>query len=271
MINVGLGASLSRTPKITKRRLLQLGIASVLVVGILAVTSIADARTTKIEILTRTIAFGGYSFLGVGQYEKITGIATGEVDPGDPKNAVIVDIQLAPKLPNGNVQYRHNFYIEPVPAASTAVSVETTGRDSTALVTRQAARLHDRMERKSGRLATLQREATRRVRERSPVSPTTSTSSRTSRRTRPSGLGFRQPTAGGVTRIYTETRRRAGCSTTSALGFNQDEGGRKVFDGMMHGSTRRSPGFRRSASTPQPWLCQPRRTSRISQESRTPD
>ena len=47
----------------------------------------------------------------MGQYEKITGIATGEVNPTDPKNAVIVDIQLAPKLPNGNVQYRHNFYI----------------------------------------------------------------------------------------------------------------------------------------------------------------
>ena len=90
---------------------MQFGIASALAAGILAATSIADARTTKIEILTRAIAFGGYSFDGVGQYEKITGIATGEVNPDDPKNAVIVDIRLAPKLPNGNVQYRHNFYI----------------------------------------------------------------------------------------------------------------------------------------------------------------
>jgi len=110
MIDTGLGAALSRTP-FTKRRLLSLGIASALVAGILTATSIADARTTKIEILTRTIAFGGYAFAGAGQYEKITGIATGEVNPNDPKNAVIVDIQLAPKLSNGNVQYRHNFYI----------------------------------------------------------------------------------------------------------------------------------------------------------------
>ena len=111
MIDVGLGASLSRTPYFSKRRLLQFGIASALAAVILAATSIADARTTKIEILTRAIAFGGYSFDGVGQYEKITGIATGEVNPDDPKNAVIVDIRLAPTLPNGNVQYRHNFYI----------------------------------------------------------------------------------------------------------------------------------------------------------------
>jgi hypothetical protein len=111
MIDVGLGASLVRTPEFTTRRLLQLGIASARAAGILAATSVADARTTRIEILTRTDAFGGYSFPGVGPYEKITGIATGEVNPSDPKNAVIVDIGLAPKLPNGNVQYRHNFYI----------------------------------------------------------------------------------------------------------------------------------------------------------------
>ena len=82
--------------------LLQLSIATALAAGMLLATSIADARTTKIEITSRTIAFGGYSFDGVGQYEKITGIATGEVDPTDPRNAVIVDIALAPRLADGN-------------------------------------------------------------------------------------------------------------------------------------------------------------------------
>jgi hypothetical protein len=61
MIDVGLGASSSRTPEFTTRRLLQLGIASALAAVILAAAPIADARTTKIEILTRTIAFGGYA------------------------------------------------------------------------------------------------------------------------------------------------------------------------------------------------------------------
>ena len=73
----------------------------------------AQARITKIQILTapKTIAFGGYSFPGVGQYEVITGIATGEVNPNSLQNSVITDIKLAPVNANGNVVYSHNFYI----------------------------------------------------------------------------------------------------------------------------------------------------------------
>ena len=57
------------------------------------------------------IAFDGHSFPGVGQYEVITGVATGEVDPNDPQNAVITDLQLAPRNAKGHVVYQHNFYI----------------------------------------------------------------------------------------------------------------------------------------------------------------
>ena len=73
---------------------------------------IAQARITKITITSQpgTIAFGGYSFPGVGQYELITGIATGEVNPSSPQNAVITDIN-SPRKTNGNVGYQHNFYI----------------------------------------------------------------------------------------------------------------------------------------------------------------
>ena len=77
----------------------------------IAATSVADARTTQITILSRVMAFGGYSFPGVGQYEVIIGIASGEVDPGDPQNAVITDIELAPRNAKGHVVYQHNFYI----------------------------------------------------------------------------------------------------------------------------------------------------------------
>src|SRR6185437_6691259 len=90
---------------------LQLSIATALAAGMIVATSAADARTTSIQILSRGIAFGGHSFPGVGQYEFITGIATGEVDPSNPQNAVITDIGLAPVDGNGNVAYRHNFYI----------------------------------------------------------------------------------------------------------------------------------------------------------------
>lgn len=111
MADVKRDTPFPRTPEFSNRRLLQLGIASALAAGMLGGASVADARTTTIQILTRTTAFGGYSFPGVGQYEVITGIATGEVDPSDPLNAVITDIALAPRATDGNVVYQHNFYI----------------------------------------------------------------------------------------------------------------------------------------------------------------
>src|SRR4051812_32953633 len=91
--------------------------------AVLAV-SVAEARVTEVKITSRTPAFvvNGvpYSWPGVGSYERIVGIAKGEIDPNDPRNAVIVDLALsqaqpAPgepgKTPNGMVAYAFNFYI----------------------------------------------------------------------------------------------------------------------------------------------------------------
>jgi hypothetical protein len=99
-----------RAREFEKRTLLQVSIASALAAGML-ITASADARTTKLVLQPATTAFGGYSFPGVGQYEKITGVAYGEINPDDPKNAVITDIAIAPRNANGNVEYSHNFYI----------------------------------------------------------------------------------------------------------------------------------------------------------------
>lgn len=79
--------------------------------AVLAGAPQADARTTTITILSRSVAFGGHVFPGVGQYEAITGIATGEVNPRDPQNALIVDLKRAPRNAGRRVVYRHNFYI----------------------------------------------------------------------------------------------------------------------------------------------------------------
>ena len=111
MVHTACGASF-RAPFSRKHKLSRLGVASLLTAGMLAaVAPVAHARVTQIQILTRGTAFGGHSFAGVGQYEFITGIATGEVDPKNPQNALITDIQLAPKNAAGLVSYQHNFYI----------------------------------------------------------------------------------------------------------------------------------------------------------------
>src|ERR1700724_1001687 len=111
MVHTASGAQFFRTPYSRKHILSRLGIASLLAASVLAAVPVAHARTTKIQILTKGTAFGGHSFAGVGQYEFITGIATGEVDPTNPQNAIITDIQLAPKNAQGHVVYQHNFYI----------------------------------------------------------------------------------------------------------------------------------------------------------------
>jgi hypothetical protein len=81
-----------------------------LVLMVLAIP--AQAHIRKIQITARqSPAFGGYSWPGVGQYEKILGKAFGELDPKDPKNAVIVDLQLGPRNARGNVEYSFDFYI----------------------------------------------------------------------------------------------------------------------------------------------------------------
>jgi Alpha/beta hydrolase domain len=72
----------------------------------------AQARVTQVVITTtESPTFDGKSFGAVGQYERISGQIVGEVDPKDPLNAVIVDIDLAPKNPNGVVTYSTDFQI----------------------------------------------------------------------------------------------------------------------------------------------------------------
>jgi len=82
------------------------------VAGALGCVGTAEARITKIDITTtESPTFGGFSWPGVGQYEKLAGKAYGEVDSLDPKNALIVDIELAPRNSRGMVEYAFDFYI----------------------------------------------------------------------------------------------------------------------------------------------------------------
>lgn len=75
---------------------------------------LAEARITRIAIdpaLSQSPTFEGRSFGDVGAYEKLRGTAFGEVDPRDPRNAGIVDIELAPRNARGMVGYSMDIYI----------------------------------------------------------------------------------------------------------------------------------------------------------------
>ena len=56
------------------------------------------------DILERTPAFSGRSFGDVGPYERITARATIALDPADDRNAIIADLALAPRNPQGRVE-----------------------------------------------------------------------------------------------------------------------------------------------------------------------
>jgi hypothetical protein len=75
-----------------------------LVGGIGALAAPARSEVIRFEVLESVPAFQGRSFDAVGPYLRITGRATIAVDPGDPRNAVIVDIGLAPRNAQGRVE-----------------------------------------------------------------------------------------------------------------------------------------------------------------------
>lgn len=80
-------------------------LASAIAVALLGVGFGADARVTRIDLGPPTSPFGNTNFGAVGQYEQIDGVAYGEIDPREPLNAVIQDIDLAPRNARGNVEY----------------------------------------------------------------------------------------------------------------------------------------------------------------------
>src|SRR5215471_17008879 len=78
-------------------------LSSVAMIGLASAS--AEARITRIEITKVESAFAGQSFGTVGTYERLTGKAYGEVDPGSPANSLIQDIALAPRNARGMVEY----------------------------------------------------------------------------------------------------------------------------------------------------------------------
>jgi hypothetical protein len=73
--------------------------------------SLAEARVVRFVVeQTRSFA-GGMSFGDVGPYDRLDGTAYMEVDPNDPLNAVIVNLDKAPRNSHGMVEFSAPFFI----------------------------------------------------------------------------------------------------------------------------------------------------------------
>jgi hypothetical protein len=83
---------------------------------VIGYTTSAEARVTRIVIDKKeSPAYQGKAFGQIGQYEILTGQAFGELDPKDPHNRIITDLELAPRNARGLVEYVATFMlIKPV-------------------------------------------------------------------------------------------------------------------------------------------------------------
>src|SRR6202022_1554045 len=77
----------------------------------LGFSAASEARIVTIAVEKTTPFADGMSFGDAGPYVRITGIAKGELDPADPRNQVIVDLDKAPRNAAGKVEYEVEFYI----------------------------------------------------------------------------------------------------------------------------------------------------------------
>jgi hypothetical protein len=86
-------------------RLLTMGICCA------AVSGAAEARVVRLVVEQRRPLAGGARFGEVGPYERLEGRAYFEVDPRDPRNAVIVNLDRAPRNARGKVEFSAPFYL----------------------------------------------------------------------------------------------------------------------------------------------------------------
>src|SRR4051794_19074505 len=85
------------------------------VIGALLLSTMAarssDARVVRLVVEQTRRIVDGKSFGDVGPYERLDGTVYMEVDPRDPLNAGIVNLDKAPRTPKGMVGFSSPFYI----------------------------------------------------------------------------------------------------------------------------------------------------------------
>ena len=73
--------------------------------------SAAEARLVTLVVEQRDVFAGGASWGTAGPYERLVATAHFEVDPRDPLNAVIVDLDKSPRNARGAVEFRTTVFI----------------------------------------------------------------------------------------------------------------------------------------------------------------
>lgn len=82
-------------------------------IGLVAVggSEPAQARLVRFVVAQKGPYLGGASFGSAGSFQKLTGTAYMEVDPRDPQDSVIVDLENAPRNARGMVEFSTPFFM----------------------------------------------------------------------------------------------------------------------------------------------------------------
>src|SRR4051812_8950042 len=75
------------------------------------VSSITEARVLRLRIERRELILDGRAFGAAGPYEKLVGKVDFGLDPSLPRNLAIVDLALAPRNAEGEVEASADFYM----------------------------------------------------------------------------------------------------------------------------------------------------------------
>ena len=71
----------------------------------------ASAEVTRVTVTSRTTVAGGQSFGATGPYERLVGRIEFALDPADPHNARIVDLNHAQRDADGRVRFSSDLYV----------------------------------------------------------------------------------------------------------------------------------------------------------------
>ncbi len=105
------------------------GLLGVLWMAIAGVCGNADARIVEMRLGAPRPFADGAPAGAAGPYERVTGVARGELDPADPRNAGIVNLQRAPRNARGKVEYEIDVdLLRPVNGGNRKLLYDVTNR-----------------------------------------------------------------------------------------------------------------------------------------------
>jgi hypothetical protein len=79
--------------------------------ALVLLSTAAEARVVRLRIVRREAVLNGRAFGAAGAYEKLIGKVDFGLDPGNPRNDIIVDLKLAPRNARGEVDSSADFYM----------------------------------------------------------------------------------------------------------------------------------------------------------------